>query len=137
MYAAYDYDREQEDELSFPVGASLRVLKKEPVDGCTSSSSWWLCEIAGNEEGCDARSSKTSERGLVPRNYLSLYPCLSKRSANFIMFDLSQLPKMDDVKKGNLRNAKESSRNGSLIEGITGESAEGTIVEQTIPISVS
>ncbi|CAG9532899.1 unnamed protein product [Cercopithifilaria johnstoni] len=104
MYAAYGYDKEQEDELSFPVGACLRVLEKG-VDGRT----WWLCEIT--TEHCIVRN-ETSERGLVPRNYLSLYPSLSKRNTNFKMFDLPQLPKIHDSKKENM-DVKEWRRSNS------------------------
>lgn len=128
MYAAYDYDKEQEDELSFPVGACLRVLEKG-VD----SRTWWLCEIT--TENCTVRT-ETSERGLVPRNYLSLYPSLSRRNADFKMFDLPQLPKIHDSKKDNM-DVKEWQMNDSMDEKITGENHEGTIVEQSVPISVS
>ncbi|KAL3986261.1 Ankyrin repeat family protein [Acanthocheilonema viteae] len=128
MYAAYDYDKEQEDELSFPVGACLRVLEKG-VDGRT----WWLCEITTAH--CAIRN-ETSKRGLVPRNYLSLYPSLSKRNTDFKMFDLPQLPKIHDSKKDNT-NDKEWRRSNSMNEKIAGENIEGTIVEQSIPISVS
>lgn len=130
MYAAYDYDKEQDDELSFPAGASLRVMEKG-VDGRT----WWLCEIV--TENCTAKS-ETSKRGLVPRNYLSLYPSLSRRDANFKMFDLPQLPKIHDLKKDGM-DVKEwrRSNSSSMNEKITEENINGTIVEQTVPISVS
>lgn len=124
MYAAYDYDKEQEDELSFRVGACLRVLEKG-VAGRT----WWLCEIATEHR------NKTLERGLVPRNYLSLYPSLSKRSADFKMFDLPQLPKIHSSKK-DIINVKEWRKSNSMNEKITEENINGTIVEQSVPISV-
>uniref|UniRef100_A0A0R3RV84 SH3 domain-containing protein n=1 Tax=Elaeophora elaphi TaxID=1147741 RepID=A0A0R3RV84_9BILA len=129
MYAAYDYDKEQEDELSFPVGACLRVLEKG-VDG----RPWWLCELT--TEHCTV-SNETSERGLVPRNYLSLYPSLSKRTANFKMFDLTQLPKIHDSKKNNVDVKEWRRSNSSMNEKITEENHEDTIVEQSVPISVS
>ncbi|MCP9264498.1 ASPP1 [Dirofilaria immitis] len=91
MYAAYDYDKEQEDELSFSTGAFLRVLEKD-VDG----KAWWFCEIITEDF---ITKPETSQRGLVPRNYLSLYPSLSKRTSTFKMFDLPQLPKIHDSKK--------------------------------------
>ncbi|VDK68306.1 unnamed protein product [Litomosoides sigmodontis] len=128
MYAAYDYDKEQEDELSFPVGACLRVLEKGDDGGA-----WWLCEIV--TEHCTVGSDEIPERGLVPRNYLSLYPSLSKRSADFKMFDLPQLPKIHDSKKNSM-NVKEWRRRNSMNEKITEENTNGTIVEQSVPISV-
>ncbi|VDO46157.1 unnamed protein product [Onchocerca flexuosa] len=130
MYAAYDYDKEQEDELSFPVGASLRVLEKD-VDGRT----WWLCEMVTEEDG--TAKPETLKRGLVPRNYLSLYPSLSRRNGTtFKMFDLPQLPKIHDSKRDSM-DVNELRRSSSMDEKITGQNHEGTIIEQSVPISVS
>ncbi|VDK82325.1 unnamed protein product [Onchocerca ochengi] len=130
MYAAYDYDKEQEDELSFPVGAFLRVLEKD-VDGKT----WWLCEII-TEEDCNAKP-ETFKRGLVPRNYLSLYPSLSRRNDNtFKMFDLPQLPKIHDARM-DIMDINKLRESNSMDEKISGQNHEGTIVEQSVPIPVS
>ncbi|EJW71190.1 hypothetical protein WUBG_17903 [Wuchereria bancrofti] len=112
MYAAYDYDKMQEDELTFSIGTCLRVLEKG-----TNEQAWWLCEITTTTENCND-GNEILERGLVPRNYLSLYPSLSKRNANFKMFDLSQLPKIHDSKKDNM-NVKEWQKSNSMIEKIT------------------
>ncbi|KAM3716629.1 Apoptotic enhancer 1 protein [Dirofilaria immitis] len=85
MYAAYDYDKEQEDELSFSTGAFLRVLEKD-VDG----KAWWFCEIITEDF---ITKPETSQR--------------------------------------------EWRRNKSMDEKIIDENHEGTIVEQSLPISVS
>uniref|UniRef100_A0A1I7W4R5 SH3 domain-containing protein n=1 Tax=Loa loa TaxID=7209 RepID=A0A1I7W4R5_LOALO len=140
MYAAYDYEKEQDDELSFSIGACLRVLEKGVND-----QTWWLCEIV-TEDHCNIRVG-TAEQGLVPRNYLSLYPSLSKRSANFKMFDLPQLPKIHESKKDNMdvkewrrssSSSSSSSSSGSSMMGkITEENHDGTIIEQSVSISVS
>ncbi|VDM12825.1 unnamed protein product, partial [Wuchereria bancrofti] len=128
MYAAYDYDKMQEDELTFSIGTCLRVLEKG-----TNEQAWWLCEITTTTENCND-GNEILERGLVPRNYLSLYPSLSKRNANFKMFDLSQLPKIHDSKKDNM-NVKEWQKSNSMIEKITEKNDDETIVEQTLPIT--
>ncbi|KAK6109045.1 Ankyrin repeat family protein [Brugia pahangi] len=129
MYAAYDYDKMQDDELSFSIGSCLRVLEKD-----TNDHAWWFCEITTTEI-CD-NGSEISKRGLVPRNYLSLYPSLSKRSANFQMFDLSQLPRIHDSKNDNI-DVKEWRTSNSVIEKITEKNDDEAIVEQTLPITVS
>ncbi|VDN18360.1 unnamed protein product [Gongylonema pulchrum] len=80
MYAAYDYDKEQEDELSFRAGDRLLVLERN----CCYKA-WWLCQTT---------LENNTEKGLAPSNYLSLYPSVSKRSADFRMFDIPQVPKL-------------------------------------------
>ncbi|VDM40058.1 unnamed protein product [Toxocara canis] len=76
MYAAYSYEKMRDDELSFEKGECLKVLER---DG--DERAWWLCTRMA-PEGVNA------ERGLVPRNYLSLYPCLSDRPVGFVPFEL-------------------------------------------------
>lgn len=115
MYAAYSYDKEQDDELSFQAGACLLVLE-QGVDG----NAWWLCETTG-----DVR-----EQGLVPRNYLSLYPSFSHRNADFKMFDLPQVPKL----RGDKKEVEEERRSNSANENIQKDT---TTVEQSLPIPVS
>ncbi|TKR95703.1 hypothetical protein L596_009835 [Steinernema carpocapsae] len=58
VFASYDYDAESEDELSFVAGDVLRVTKRDNAD-----LMWWECEHL-----------ETHNTGLVPSNYLSLYP---------------------------------------------------------------
>ncbi|VDK75962.1 unnamed protein product [Anisakis simplex] len=83
MYAAYSYENVRDDELSFHKGECLRVLERDGEE-----RSWWLCErISRGAQDSDSDSS-AQRRGLVPRNYLSLYPTLSDRSDSFTMFDL-------------------------------------------------
>ncbi|KAL3113073.1 hypothetical protein niasHT_013538 [Heterodera trifolii] len=83
VYAAYSYEAEKEDELSFLEGDELRVLRKSEeegtegggerpagdADGTAPTHFWWLCEHCASED-----------KGLVPRNYLSLYPTWKFRS---------------------------------------------------------
>jgi hypothetical protein len=54
LTAVYAYNASQPDELSFPVGASLTLIKK-------NSDGWWEGEYNGN-------------RGLFPENYVKEAP---------------------------------------------------------------
>lgn len=62
VYACYAYEGEMEDELDVREGEELTVKSKE-----TGEKHWWMCE-----------NGKTG--GIVPRNYLSLYPPLKYRN---------------------------------------------------------
>ncbi|XGW07030.1 hypothetical protein V3C99_016941 [Haemonchus contortus] len=74
VYAAYDYDAQYEDELTFKAGDELRVLSKDDKE-----KNWWTCERVGHE----------GEVGLVPRTYVALYPALRfRKKNNFMMFEL-------------------------------------------------
>ncbi|KAK5968574.1 Apoptotic enhancer 1 protein [Trichostrongylus colubriformis] len=74
VYAAYDYEAQYEDELTFKAGDELRVLSKDDKE-----KNWWTCERIGYE----------GEVGLVPRTYVALYPALRFRKRNnFMMFEL-------------------------------------------------
>ncbi|VDM95654.1 unnamed protein product [Thelazia callipaeda] len=84
MYAAYDYDKKHDDELSFRAGSCLQILEDN-----LNTKFWWFCKI--EDDTCKS-DDEACNRGLVPRNYLSLYPILSKRASNFKMFELPQLP---------------------------------------------
>ncbi|KAE9415993.1 hypothetical protein Angca_008551, partial [Angiostrongylus cantonensis] len=64
VYAAYDYDAQFEDELSFKAGDQLRVVSKDDKE-----KNWWTCERVGHN----------GEIGLVPRTYVALYPALRHR----------------------------------------------------------
>ncbi|CAJ0588579.1 unnamed protein product [Cylicocyclus nassatus] len=73
VYAAYDYDAQFADELSFKAGDELRVISKDDKE-----KNWWTCERIGH-----------NEVGLVPRTYVALYPALRfRKRKNFVMFDL-------------------------------------------------
>ncbi|VDM68208.1 unnamed protein product [Strongylus vulgaris] len=63
VYAAYDYDAQFADELSFKAGDELRVISKDDKE-----KNWWSCERVGH-----------NETGLVPRTYVALYPALRFR----------------------------------------------------------
>ncbi|KAF1751531.1 hypothetical protein GCK72_018085 [Caenorhabditis remanei] len=72
VYAAYGYEAEFEDELSFDAGDELTVLAKDTVD-----KNWWTCK------------KENGDKGQVPRTYLALYPALKyRKKLNFVMFDL-------------------------------------------------
>ncbi|KAJ1367723.1 hypothetical protein KIN20_028697 [Parelaphostrongylus tenuis] len=74
VYAAYDYEAQFDDELSFKAGDQLRVVSKDDKE-----KNWWTCE----------RIAHNGETGLVPRTYVALYPALRHRKrTNFLMFDL-------------------------------------------------
>ncbi|KJH53753.1 SH3 domain protein [Dictyocaulus viviparus] len=74
VYAAYDYDAQYDDELTFKAGDELRVVSKDDKE-----KNWWTCERVGHN----------GEVGLVPRTYVALYPALRHRKGtNFLMFEL-------------------------------------------------
>uniref|UniRef100_A0A1I7XK66 SH3 domain-containing protein n=1 Tax=Heterorhabditis bacteriophora TaxID=37862 RepID=A0A1I7XK66_HETBA len=64
VYAAYDYDAEYDDELTFKSGDELKVVSKDDKE-----KNWWTCERLGHD----------GEQGLVPRTYVALYPALKHR----------------------------------------------------------
>ncbi|XP_076306026.1 apoptosis-stimulating of p53 protein 2-like isoform X2 [Tachypleus tridentatus] len=57
VYAVYDYDAQNQDELSFKDGDTIIVLRK----GDEQEREWWWCRHNDRE-------------GYVPRNLLGLYP---------------------------------------------------------------
>ncbi|WKY09631.1 hypothetical protein Q1695_002187 [Nippostrongylus brasiliensis] len=82
VYAAYDYEAQYEDELSFKAGDELRVISKDDKE-----KNWWTCERVGYE----------GEVGLVPRTYVALYPALRfRKRSNFITFELPMDRWMND-----------------------------------------
>jgi len=58
VYAAYDYDAQEEDEISVRLGESITVVDREHQ----GEKAWWLC------------TSTRGDTGFLPRNYLCLYP---------------------------------------------------------------
>ncbi|CEF63436.1 SH3 domain and Ankyrin repeat and Ankyrin repeat-containing domain-containing protein [Strongyloides ratti] len=81
VYACYDYDANCDDELSFKKNDILKVLSK-PED----EKFYWLCE-----------SRKSGEKGLIPRNFVSLYPSISLREEiDFKPFNLPTSLEMCD-----------------------------------------
>ncbi|KAI1723887.1 ankyrin repeats (3 copies) domain-containing protein [Ditylenchus destructor] len=83
VYAAYSYEAENDDELSFEEGDELRVLRRNDLEDedNVEDAHWWLCEHTSTED----------KQGLVPRNYLGLYPIWKHRQRhNFQDFDLPQ-----------------------------------------------
>uniref|UniRef100_A0A0N5BK84 SH3 domain-containing protein n=1 Tax=Strongyloides papillosus TaxID=174720 RepID=A0A0N5BK84_STREA len=63
VYACYDYNANNDDELSFKKNDILKVLCK-PED----EQFYWLCE-----------NRQSGEKGLIPRNFVSLYPSIALR----------------------------------------------------------
>uniref|UniRef100_A0A5S6QP16 SH3 domain-containing protein n=1 Tax=Trichuris muris TaxID=70415 RepID=A0A5S6QP16_TRIMR len=62
VYAGCNYDKQREDEISFKLDDELRVLSKETEE----KNWWWVVHLA------------TGQEGYVPRNFLSLYPRLTR-----------------------------------------------------------
>ncbi|CAJ0938844.1 unnamed protein product, partial [Mesorhabditis belari] len=76
IYAAYSYDAQYEDELSFEGGDELRVLQKDDEE-----KGWWRCE--------QKLTDGSLQNGLCPRTYLSLYPAIKYRQKlNFVPFQI-------------------------------------------------
>jgi len=60
VYAAFNYDAENADELSFEMGDRLTVTRR----GDECEQEWWWCSVGGG--GDDERE------GYVPRNLISV-----------------------------------------------------------------
>lgn len=76
VYGAYDYEAQNDDELSFKEGDALKVLNR---DG-SEDGLWWLCELSGKQ-------------GLVPTNFIGLYPILkTAENISFKKFDIPNYP---------------------------------------------
>lgn len=91
MYAAYSYEAERDDELTFPANSCLTVIDKD-----TGEQTWWLCEYTSED-------SKEVKRGLVPKNFLSLYPSLTSRHSDFKHFELPiEMPNTGNEKNNNM-----------------------------------
>lgn len=58
VFAAYDFEPCQSDELKMIDGDELLVLKRDETSG---QRGWWL-----------AKNIRTTQEGLVPRNYLAV-----------------------------------------------------------------
>ncbi len=67
IYAAFPYDADREDELSFASGEELLVLDRSSD---ALETNWWWCKHV-----------TTGVDGYVPRNYFSLYPKLGAQRA--------------------------------------------------------
>lgn len=65
VYALYTYDAENEDELSFKAGDELVILDKHEDDfeNGEEHDGWWTAQLVNS-----------NKQGLVPINYLGLYP---------------------------------------------------------------
>uniref|UniRef100_A0A0N5AI07 SH3 domain-containing protein n=1 Tax=Syphacia muris TaxID=451379 RepID=A0A0N5AI07_9BILA len=91
MFTAYGYEAEHDDELSFDEGSYVTV-----VDRDTGEENWWLCEYTSQKTG-------ETHRGLAPKNFLSLYPALSNKAADFKHFDLPlEISGIEGEKNNNL-----------------------------------
>lgn len=60
VYALYDYEAQNDDELSFKCHEKMLVVDKCEGEGQTNDG-WWLCRLNDGSEG------------LVPKNYLGVY----------------------------------------------------------------
>uniref|UniRef100_A0A914Y2U6 SH3 domain-containing protein n=1 Tax=Panagrolaimus superbus TaxID=310955 RepID=A0A914Y2U6_9BILA len=91
VYPFYTYEAENDDELSFNEGEILTVISRENHG---EDRLWWLCE-----------SMQTKQRGLVPANFLGIYPTLknSQNIINFKKFDIPITPPPTDSINNNSR----------------------------------
>ena len=76
MYAQYDYEAENEDELSFKLGDRLQVLRK--VDE-VEKGWWWARKVDSPAASAAAAAaagnsslSEQREEGYIPRNLFSV-----------------------------------------------------------------
>lgn len=71
VYALYSYEAQNEDELTFKCYDELVVLEKhEDEESGEANDGWWTCKLVGGDE---------ASQGLVPRNYLGLFPRVNPR----------------------------------------------------------
>lgn len=62
VYAVYDYDAQNSDEMSFKDGDRVKIARR----GDDQEIDWWWAKINKNDEGIS--------EGYVPRNLFGLYP---------------------------------------------------------------
>ena len=92
VYPFYNYDAENDDELSFNEGETLQVISR---DDTGEDKLWWLCE-----------STQTKKRGLVPANFLGIYPTLKHtQRTGFKRFDIPLSPPPHDSINNNSRHS--------------------------------
>lgn len=117
VFAAFGYEAERDDELSFDEGDVLKVLSREtgergisgqhPYDfmyqiqlPLSEDCLWWTCE-----------NPKTGRKGLVPRNFLSLYPIWKHRPTDWQSFELpSTQQALDALLKQNSKSEDSDSK---------------------------
>lgn len=71
VYAVYDYNAQNSDELSFKCGELLRILSKSEED----EPEWWWA------------TNSQQQKGYVPRNLLSIYPRVTPKTKESIETD--------------------------------------------------
>uniref|UniRef100_A0A914P5I0 SH3 domain-containing protein n=1 Tax=Panagrolaimus davidi TaxID=227884 RepID=A0A914P5I0_9BILA len=102
VYPFYNYEAENDDKLSFNEGEILIVISRENNG---EDRLWWLCE-----------SLQTKKRGLVPANFLGIYPTLkiSQNLNNFKRFEIPSTPPPSTDSINN--NSKQTKNDEKLIE---------------------
>lgn len=65
VYAVYDYDAQNSDEMSFKDGDRVKIARR----GDDQEIDWWWAKMDKNGEG-----TSSSLEGYVPRNLFGLYP---------------------------------------------------------------
>ncbi len=81
VFALYSYDAENEDELSFKCNDKLKVVDKHEQED-DMNDGWWTCRLV------DEQAEKGNmKEGLVPKNYLGLYPRVASRRINLAKLD--------------------------------------------------
>lgn len=67
VYALYDYEAQEEDELSFNCFDRMIVLNKnENEEQGDANDGWWTCKLITNDEN-------VNKQGLVPKNYIGVF----------------------------------------------------------------
>uniref|UniRef100_A0A7E5A0L1 SH3 domain-containing protein n=1 Tax=Panagrellus redivivus TaxID=6233 RepID=A0A7E5A0L1_PANRE len=111
VYAAYDFEAEEPDDLGFVEGEPLRVLCRETD---MDSKLWWRCE-----------STVTGRTGLAPSNFLGLYPTLKfAKKLGFRRFDVPAHPPSGTRPLLNNNHAKTSSPGNESVDSAFEKSLE-------------
>ncbi|OQV17100.1 Apoptosis-stimulating of p53 protein 2 [Hypsibius exemplaris] len=69
VYAVYDYQAQNADELSFQCGEKMKVLRLSDDD---ETEWYWAERLSGLESAASAKTTPVC--GYIPRNLLALYP---------------------------------------------------------------
>jgi apoptosis-stimulating of p53 protein 1 len=74
VYALYNYEKQNEDELRFECGQRLVVIDKyEGREEEETNDGWWTCRLLVDQEKSEqTESGSNTNTGLVPKNYLGV-----------------------------------------------------------------
>lgn len=71
VYAVYDYDAQNSDEISFKDGDKVTIIRR----GDDQEINWWWARAVRGQEG------------YVPRNLFGLYPRVKPKKAKDVLFN--------------------------------------------------